>query len=242
MQTGPSYLAGFDKSTGDEVWKVDRNVPAPVEAAQSYSTPLVVQDAQGQPTIYVLGADHVTAHNGKNGKELWRVGGLNPMQNGFFRSIASPVISDGLIVAPYARGSSITAIKLGGSGDVTGTHIAWFKDDLGADVPTPAARNGRVYFCTDRGEIACLDAKSGKEIWRGQVEKHRTPFSASPILAGGHLYVAREDAKTFVLKAGDSYELVAHNELPGESMVATPVFVNGRILIRTFDNLYCIGK
>jgi outer membrane protein assembly factor BamB len=243
MHTGPSYLAGFHKESGNEVWKVERDLGAPMEAAQSYSTPVVVENAAGEQTIYVLGADHITAHRGDNGQELWRVGNLNPKQEKFFRSIASPVIIDDLIIAPYARGSSLTAVKTDGSGNVTKTNVAWFKDDLGADVPTPAAHAGRVYVCRDREELVCLDAKSGREIWRQPLERHRTQFSSSPILAGGKIYVTREDGKTFVVEQqGDTSKLVATNELNEEPVVATPVFVDGRILLRTPDHLYAIGK
>lgn len=242
MQSGPSYLVAFDKASGKEIWKADRNLDAPSEAAQSYTTPVLVTDESGKETVYVLGADHITAHDGATGKELWRVGGLNPTRHGYFRSIASPVISGEILVGPYARGSSLTAVRLGGKGDVTKTHVAWFKDDLGADVPTPAAKDGRIYVCTDRGEVACLDAASGKQIWKEKVEPNRNAFSSSPILAGDKIYVTREDGKTFVLKQGDKFELIAANELPNEYTVSTPVFVDGRIFIRTFENLYCIGK
>ena len=242
MHSGPSYLAAFHKTSGDEVWKINRDLQAPNEAAQSYTTPIVVDGADGSQTIYVLGADHITAHQGTNGKELWRVGGLNPKQEQYFRSISSPVMSDDILVAPYARGSTVTAVKTGGSGDVTTSHRTWFKENLGADVPTPAAHNGRVYICSDRGEVTCLDAKSGSEIWKQQLEKHRTPFSSSPIVAGGKIYLTREDGKTFVLQEGDSYKLLATNTLDGEHVVATPVFIDGRILLRSFDHLYCIGR
>ena len=69
-----------------------------------------------------------------DGKELWRVGGLNPTSHQYFRSIASPVITDGYLLAPYARGKTLTGIRLGGSGDVTKTHVAWTNDDTSADV------------------------------------------------------------------------------------------------------------
>ncbi|MGE0757674.1 MAG: PQQ-binding-like beta-propeller repeat protein [Pirellulaceae bacterium] len=242
MQTGPSYLVAFDRETGKLAWKQDRQLEAPVEAAQSYTTPVVGRDAEGHERIYVVGADHITAHEATTGAELWRVGGLNPEKNGFFRSIASPVLSDEILIAPYARGTTITAVRLGGKGDVTASHIAWFKNDLGSDVPTPAVHGGRVYVCTDRGEVACLNAATGAEIWRHQVEKSRQPFSASPIVAGGHVYVTREDGKTIVLREGDRPDVVAVNELAGEYIVATPIFVDGRILIRAYDNLYCIGQ
>jgi len=241
MHSGPSYVVAFNKETGKQAWKADRDLDAPSEAAQSYSTPVVASD-RGREILVVLGADHVTAHDAATGKELWRVGGLNPTGHQYFRSIASPVVVDGMVVAPYARGATLTGIRLGGTGDVTNTHVAWTKEKLGADVPSPAAVNGKVYLCTDRGELACLDAKTGEVLWSGQPEKNRGAFSASPVIADGKIYMTREDGKTFVLEQGNEFKVLAANDLNGEFVAATPVFVDGRILIRTADNLYCIGE
>jgi outer membrane protein assembly factor BamB len=241
MQTGPSYLAAISKNSGSLVWKVDRNLGAPLEAAQSYSTPIVTRDGDKE-TIYVLGADHATAHNGKDGKEIWRVGGLNPGQEKYYRSISGPVIADGFLVAPYARGKTVTGIELGGKGDVTKSHVKWTKSSTGADVPTPVAIDGQVFVCSDRGSVTALNLKTGEVNKNVQLEKSRAGFSASPILANGNLYLTREDGTTFVLNA-KTLELVSKNELgDGEQTVATPVFVNGRILLRTYDALYCIGS
>lgn len=240
MQTGPSYLVAFDKKTGNVTWKQDRNLGAPEEAAQSYTTPVVLTE-NGKETIIVLGADHVTAHNGADGQELWRVGGLNPGQEKFFRSISSPVAGDGLLVAPYSRGATLTAIRLGGSGDVTESHIAWNNKDTSADVPTPVIADGKIYVLTDKGEVYCLDLKTGEEIWSGQLEKNRNSFSSSPILADGKLYMTREDGTTFVVATGEKFEVISKNELE-ETVVATPVLVDGQVLLRGFDHLYCIGK
>lgn len=241
MQSGPSYLAAFDKASGKASWKQDRNLDAPSEAAQSYSTPLVLEDA-GREILVVLGADHVTGHDAATGQELWRVGGLNPTGHQYFRSIASPVAADGIVVAPYARGASLTAIRLGGSGDVTKTHVLWTKEKIGADVPTPAIMAGKVYLLTDKGELNCLDLQSGSTLWTGQLEKNRNAYSASPILADGRIYLTREDGTTYVVPASGAFRLLATNQLEGELIVATPVFTDGRILIRTAENLYCIGK
>ena len=238
----PSYIAAFDKVTGEVAWKVARELPAPEEANQSYSTPVVTK-FEGEETLVVVGADHVTAHSAADGKELWRVGSLNPEQNKYFRSIASPAVGDGLVVAPYARGTMLYGIKLGGSGDVTKSHVLWEKKDLSSDVPTPILVNGRVYVLTDKGVLACLNASSGEVVWESPLEKSRHAFSASPTLAGGNLYAIREDGKTFVSKAGETFESVATNSLGDDvTVVASPVFVDGQILIRTFDGLYCIVK
>ena len=247
MQTGPSYLAAFGRTDGKLLWKHDRNLDAPEEAAQSYSTPLVVKGEErfGEPAevMFVLGADHVTAHDATDGRELWRVGGLNPAGEKYFRSIASPVVAGDLVIAPYARGSTLTAVKRGGKGDVTKSHVAWARKDLGADVPTPACQDGKVVVCTDQGKVACLDAPTGKTLWEGELPKNRHAYSASPVLLDGKILVTREDGQSALL-AGPAagvgrFEVVGEGSV-GEMTVATPVCVDGRIFLRTHDSLWCI--
>jgi outer membrane protein assembly factor BamB len=208
MHSGPSFVVAFDKASGQQAWKQDRNLDAPSEAAQSYSTPMVIEDS-GRELLVVLGADHVTTHDAATGTELWRVGELNPTGHQYFRSIASAVAADGIVVAPYARGASLTGVRMGGSGDVTKTHVSWALEGLGADVPTPAVADGKVYLCTDKGDVTCLDLKTGKSLAKVALERNRNAYSASPILAGGHLYLTREDGKTFVLKADSTLATVA---------------------------------
>ena len=108
-------------------------------------------------------------------------------------------------------------------------------------MPTPIVSGNRVFVCSDRGKLTCLDAKTGKTFWSGVTEKNRTGYSSSPILAGGRIYLTREDGKTFVVESGDSFKVVAANVL-GEFTVATPVFSQGQILLRTTEHLYCIGN
>lgn len=237
----PSYLAAFDKASGKEIWKVDRELGAPEEAAQSYSTP-VVTHYKGNEQIIVLGADFVTCHAAMNGKELWRVGTLNPEQERYFRSIASPVVAGDIVIAPYARGNTLTAIRMGGSGNVTESHVLWTKTGLSSDVPTPVAQDGKVYVLTDKGTVACFNAETGEELWQIETPKHRTKFSASPILVGNMLYLVREDATCFVVNT-KTESIVATNELgKDEFIVSTPVFSDRNILIRTFEHLYKIGS
>lgn len=245
MQTGPSYLAAFDKATGDSAWKVDRNLNAPEEAAQAYSTP-IVEWVGGKERIFVLGADHATAHDAATGNELWRVGGLNPTQHQYFRSISGPVLAGSLLIAPYARGGSVTGIRLGGSGDVTSSHVAWTALEVGSDVPTPTFLGDRVFICRDngksKGSLSTLDLKTGKVVDEILLEKNRNGFSSSPTLGGHHLYLTREDGTTFVVDVSDKAKVVSKNSLDDEFTVATPVLVDGKILLRTYEHLYCISK
>ena len=256
MQTGPSYVAAFDRMTGSLLWKHDRMLDAPEEAAQSYSTPLVVAGdaAKGEPAemIVVLGADHVTAHDAATGKEIWRVGGLTPTRHTYFRSIASPVVAGDLVIAPYARGETITAIRRGGTGDVTASHVAWVRTDLGADVPTPAVRDGRILVCTDKGKLECVDAATGKTLTKTELPKNRNAFSASPVIVDGRVIVTREDGESSVLawpsqlnpqaaSGVDDFKILGQGVVD-EMTVATPVCVDGRIFLRTHDSLWCLGE
>ncbi len=248
MQSGPSYLAAFARDDGRLLWKQERDLGAPEEAAQSYSTPVVVagEARLGEPEemIVVLGADHVTAHDAADGRELWRVGGLNPAGEKYFRSIASPVVSGDLVIAPYARGSTLTAVRRGGKGDVTGTHVAWTRGDIGADVPTPAAREGRIVVCTDQGRVACLDAESGKTLWQEELPRNRNAYSASPIVVDGRILLTREDGQSATIAWPDARKPAAGvvgTGNVGEMTVATPVCVDGRVYLRTHDSLWCLA-
>lgn len=239
MHQGPSYLVGLNKETGDIVWKQDRVTDAPGESQDSYSTPLVLED-DGRETIVILGSDTVTAHLATTGEELWRVEGLNPGGERNWRSIAGPVAADGMLFAPYARGNTLTAIRLGGQGDVTDSHVAWTIRGSFPDVPVPAAHGGRVYICSDRGDITCVDAASGDELWTERLPRGGAVYSSSPIIAGGNLYATNEEGLTHVLALGDEPELVASNALY-ENTYSTPAFVDGRIYLRTSEFLFCIG-
>jgi outer membrane protein assembly factor BamB len=243
MHQGPSYLLAVNKKTGEQVWNQSRDLGAPAEARDSYSTPLVLTEGDRE-TLIVLGADFVTAHEAATGEEIWRVGGLNPDSARNFRSIASPVAVDGMIIAPYARGKTLTAIRRAGQGDVTDTHVAWTMytaRDSTADVPTPVAYEGKVYISGDRGDVTCIEISSGKELWVESLPRNRYVYSSSPVIAGGNLYVSREDGRTFILEVGDKPKVVAENSIR-ENTLATPALADGQIFLRTSDYLICIGK
>jgi outer membrane protein assembly factor BamB len=163
-----------------------------------------------------------------------------------FRSIASPVAAGRLVVAPYARGASLTAIRRGGTGDVTATHVAWSRDDVGADVPTPAFAAGRLVVCGDKGSVECLDPETGKTVARIALPANRNAYSSSPVVVDGKLILTREDGHATVLawpppaEAAGEWRSLGSGEV-GEMTVATPVCVDGRILLRTHDSLWCIG-
>jgi len=195
--------------------------------------------------LVVLGADHVTAHDAANGNELWRVGGFNPDENKYFRSIASPVVAGEYVIAPYARGQTVTAIRRGGRGDVTDSHVVWKREPLGADVPTPIVHDDRLVICGDKGKVDCLDLATGQTHWEEQLPKNRHAYSSSPVLVDGQVLLTREDGQSWWLSCSAEHE--GETRVCGEGMidemtVATPVCVDGEIFLRTHDALWCIGK
>ena len=249
MHTGPSYLVAFEKQTGTQLWKADRELGAPKEAAQSYATPLNVK-VKGHDAIAVMGADHLTLHSASDGKELGRLGGFNPTSHQFFRSISSPVAHGNIIVCPYARGATVTAVNMDALASGKGNDsIVWFRDDLGSDVPTPAIHNGNVYIVGDgkqsRGKISCLNLQSGETIWDLQIKKSRIGYSSSPLVAGDHLYVTQENATTHVIGplSSNSPEVISSNKLDDDEQftVASPIPVGNALLIRSKHNLYHVS-
>lgn len=240
MQEGESYVVALDPSDGKVIWKVDRTFPVKKESGQAYTTPYLTS-IEGQETLVIWGADHLTGHDPKSGRTLWTCGGFNPQDKAMWRVIASPGFVDGIAVVPYGRAKYTAGVKLGGSGDITTTARVWERSDLGADCPTPVGSDGRVYLLSDRGEVHCLDAKSGKDLWKGMIPRASASFYSSPILAGNLLYAAREDGMVAVVRVGeDGMEVLSQNEM-GERIAASPVPVSDKLLIRGVDHLFCLG-
>ena len=233
----PSYILRIDKKTGKTLWRVERPTDAERESPDSYSTPALLR--YGKATeIVVTGGDYVTGHDPATGKELWRAGGLNPDKNPFYRIVASPVVAGGLVYVP-TRVRPLLALRPGGRGDVTKTHVAWSFPN-GPDVPSPVTDGKYFYVVNDRGIVWCLDAKTGQEVYGQQRLKPGT-YSASPVLADGKLYATNEDGLTSVVKAGPQFEILAENSL-GEYTLSSPAVSDGQIFLRTSNHLYCIGK
>lgn len=243
----PSYLIALDKKTGQTKWMRKRELDAPEEAAQSYTSPLTAV-VNGRKILAVLGADHLTVHDAGSGEELGRLGGFNPGGEKFFRSIASPAISGNMILCPYARGATLTAVDMSKLIDGAGTKaIVWQRDGLNIDVPTPAIHDGKVYICQDRGQILVLDISSGNTLWELDLPRHRANYSSSPLLTPSHLYATREDGYVFVVKlpenAGGKGEVIGENSLGDEEQftVASPIPFKDRLLFRTARTLVSLG-
>jgi outer membrane protein assembly factor BamB len=244
MHQGDSWIAGFDRATGQVRWQQQRNFTAPVENDNAYSTPVVFEH-QGRQAVLVWGGDHLTAHDPSDGRLLWSCGGFNPQGTGYWPAISSPVVAGDFVVVPMGRDdrsgqSSLHGIRLGGTGDVTQTHRAWKRDDLGVFVPALTAYQGRVYVLRHRGGIVCIDPSSGKTVWSDSFPKAAAPFYASPVVANGLLVAAREDGTVFTARAdGERFELLGENPM-GERILATPVPVANRLFLRGDAHLFCV--
>ena len=240
MQEGASYVVALNPEDGTEAWKVDRTFPVQKESGQSYTTPYLTT-IDGKEMLVIWGADRLTGHDPKDGRTIWSCGGFNPEDKAMWRVIASPGFSDGIAVVPYGRTKFCAGVKLGGSGDITASARLWERSDLGADCPTPVAHEGRAYVLSDRGQINCIDLKTGKDIWVAAIPRASANFYSSPILAGDLLFCAREDGVVAVVKVNATgMEVLAENAM-GERLAAAPVPVRDRLLIRGVDHLYCLG-
>ncbi|MEM1085518.1 MAG: PQQ-binding-like beta-propeller repeat protein [Verrucomicrobiota bacterium] len=245
MQTdAPEYVVALDPKTGDTVWNIKRPFETGVESADAYTTPLVLE-IDGKETIVLWGADHVTGHDPKDGSTRWTIGGINPEKIKAWRTIASSVATGEIALIPAGRGSISFGVKMGGKGDVTGTAHLW-KQKIGADASTPIARDGKFYILTDRGPkrgmVYCLDAKTGEIEWEDRLPRGAQTYYSSPLLAGNLLIAARESGAVFTAKVtNDGLEDIVSNEL-GEGFFASPVVVDGMLLLRGDKTLFCFEK
>ena len=244
MHHGESWLAGFDKRTGEMRWNIARNFQTPTEGDHAYTTPIVIQHS-GKEALLVWGAEHVTAHDAQDGKLLWSCGGFNPESNEYWPAVASMVVAGDIALVPYGRADRgqprLHGIKLGGSGDLASAgQRAWKREDVGTFVTTPAEYKGRVYIVRDRGEVVCLDPATGQTLWSDALPKASANFYSSPLIAGGKLYAAREDGVVFVARVEDRFELLAENKMD-ERVIASPVPASNRLLIRGEQHLFCVA-
>lgn len=233
-------VLALDKMTGKEIWKHRRESDATDECEQAYTSPILYRDAEREYLV-VHGADYVTAHSLEDGSEIWRCGGLNPVMgyNPSLRFVASPVATEGLIVVPSAKNGPVLGIDPAAKGDITDSKWQLWKLRQGTpDVPSPVIHDGLVYLCRERGDLICLDAETGEQLYRERTHRHR--HRASPVYANGHIYLTSRDGLVNVVKTGRAFEIVASNSL-GEVIAASPVISNGTLYLRSYQALYAIG-
>ena len=233
----PSYLLRIDKTSGKTIWRTERPTRARFESPDAYTTPALLR--YGTTTeIVVTGGDVVTGHEPTTGRELWRADGLNPRNDGSYRIVASPIVHGDLIFAP-SRERPLLALKPGGRGDVTSSHVLWSFNN-GPDVPTPVTDGTYLYSINDRGIMFALEAKTGKTVYGPQRLRSAT-YSGSAVLADGKIYITDEDGVTSVIQSGPKFSLLAENDL-GDYTLSSPAISEGQIFVRTASALYAIGQ
>jgi outer membrane protein assembly factor BamB len=236
------YVLRIDKMTGKTAWRVERPTDAIVESPDSYTTPAWIE-SNGKAEVVVTGGDVVTGHDPATGRELWRADVLNPDNDRNYRIVASPTIAGGLIIAP-SRNNPLVAIRPGGSGDVSKSHVVW-QFDRGPDVPTPVSDGTYLYVVRDGGQVFCLDLKTGALVY-GPARLPSGTYSASPVLADGKIYVTTEaEGVTTVFKAGPKFEILSSNSLADDCSpycLSTVAVSEGQLFIRSSSYLWVIGE
>ena len=233
-------VLALDKMTGKEIWKHNRKSDATDECEHAYTSPILYRDAEREYLV-VHGADYVTAHSLEDGSEIWRCGGFNPRSsyNDNLRFVASPVATEGLIVVPSAKNGPVVGIDPAAHGDITNSKWQLWKLRQGTpDVPSPLIHDGLVYLCRERGDLICLDAQTGEQLYRERTHRHQ--HRASPVYANGHIYLTSRDGIVNVVKTGREFKIVARNAI-GEVVAASPAIANGTLYLRSYQALYAIG-
>jgi outer membrane protein assembly factor BamB len=225
--TGPCFLIGLEKQTGEIAWKKERPI------GTAHATPLLV-DHHGQKDILVPGKNRLTAFDARTHAELWQYGEGQGPYNG--EIIVSPVYGDGLVYLQLWRQSLIHAIRLRGGGQPP--EPVWVSEKAGPLEPSLLYYRGLLYALMDNGILVAFDGQTGAECYR---ERLGGDCNSSPIASDGTIYASNNDGTTFVVKAGKKFAILATNEL-GERITASPAISGNDLLYRTDSHLYCIGQ
>jgi outer membrane protein assembly factor BamB len=225
-----SYLVALDKQSGKELWRVAR------DEVSSWSPPLAVTH-EGRKQLIVSATKKVVSYDPATGKVIWECGGLGT------NVIPAPVVANGMVyVMSGHRDPNLLAIKLGRTGDLTGTDaVVWTNNRGNSYTPSPVLHDNKLYFVTDSGMLSCLDVRTGEAYYRQRLPKPYN-FKASPVAANGKLYLATEEGDVVVVKMGEKFEVLATNTLTDQTFIATPAVVGGSIYLRSQEALYCIRQ
>ena len=199
-----SFVLAADIDTGATVWKTVRS------ELPSWGTPTVYPAQDGRPAELVTNASNfIRGYDPDTGVERWRLGGSSKI------TAPTPVFTRGVIVVASGRAPErpVFAIKPGAAGDITlrggdssNAHVLWSKTGRGSYMPTPLIHDGVLYVLANQGLLDAYDLRSGEEVYRQRIPHEGSGFSASPVLAGGRLYLSSEDGDIFVIRAGRTFE------------------------------------
>ena len=229
---GPCYVAAFDKLTGRQRWKVDR------DEETSWSSPIMVEN-DGQAMLIVAGTNRVRAYEPTNGKLIWECGGLSS------NIVATPVAADGMLFAgsSYEK-KAFLAIKLDrAKGDISGSdRIAWTRNRGTPYVPSPLLYGDSLYYLTHyQGILTRVEAATGVDKPGAMRLGSMGNIYASPVAGGGRVYVTDLDGKTIVISHQDPPKVLAVNTLDDE-FAASAAIVGRELFLRGKKYLYCIAE
>ena len=235
--TDVQFIAALNKKTGETVWRYERPQELyghvePVYLRKAYHTPVIVE-VDGKAQLVSNGALLVTGHEPKTGREIWRV--IYRDDN----TISRIVSGHGLFFINCGGPPNAThlwAVRQGGAGDVTDTHVVW---KMTEDVPlesSPVLVGDLLYTLSDLGVLICKEAKTGKTVWSERLDGK---YGASLLYADGRIYISSKEGKTTVIEPGPKFRKLAVNELDG-FLGASPAVAGKSLLLRTRTHLYRI--
>ena len=224
-----SFVAAFDKRTGKTLWWTNR------KERVGWGSPVAIR-AGDHDEIIVSSQRKVYAYNPDTGRGLWSCSG------NLVEVTPTPVVGHGLVFCSSGRAGPTLAIRPGGSGDVTESHIVWQSPKGSPFIPSPLLYGEYLYVVNDMASIAtCFEARTGRVMWQGRLGKAaRESFSASPVGVDGKIFFTNDFGETFVLKAGPEFKLLHVNRLQARTL-ASPALVDGKWYFRTDRHLICIG-
>jgi outer membrane protein assembly factor BamB len=234
------YIAAFDKKTGKQAWRTNRELAKGQPARSAWVTPFVWRHAL-RTEIVTVGPGEVVSYD-LTGKELWHMSGVSGAP------VPTPFAYDGLLHINGGRGRALFAIRPGASGDISlakdqtsNEYVVWSQPRAGTYLPSSLAYDGAVYALTETGILSRFDAKTGKQIYKTRIDPAATAFTTSPWAYNGKLFALSEEGQTFVIGTGEEFKLLHVNALD-DFTLASPALVGERLLIRTEHRLYSIRR
>lgn len=236
-----SYLAAFEKTTGEPVWRTERDEGA------SWGTPFLFEAGE-RTTVVTNASKRMRGHDALTGKLLWECA------RGSMISVPSPVATENLVFLSSGHSMSflqpqpIIAVRSEALGDITpdkgesmSQGVAWLHPTGGPYVPSPIAVEDYLYVPLDRGTLTCYEAQTGKILYEKQKLGTRNTITASPVAGDGKIYIQTEDGECYIVTQGAEFEILAVNKLD-EVFCASPAVSGGKLFLRGRKHLYCVGK
>ena len=224
---GDAYLVALDRQSGRQRWRTRRE-----NKTRSYVTP-IIREIDGITQMILSGSLCIASYDPRNGKRHWIVDGPT-------EQFVASMVYDGKYV--FATGGyperHTLAIRPGGKGNVTDTHIAWRTTRGAAYVPSPIITGRYLLMVADSGIASCFEARTGKRHWMERLPGGHSP---SPVSADGLVYFVSDRGVTTIIRPSETFAVIAKNEL-GEPVSASPAISQGQIFLRTHQHLYCIGS